>query len=167
MKRAKLRARNLTDSDIDVIVGIVDGWVGQLTWNGLISAIQLHTGVSYTRQALHRHERIRMAHMLAVERLKRDMGRKPAKEQPLTATEMSVILERHERLKAELERVKIENERLLQQFAVWAVNAHQAGLSVEHLNRPLPNVNRYQTPSDGGTPSGAKSARGRSALRNA
>lgn len=45
MKRAKLRARNLTDSDIDVIVGIVDGWVGQLTWNGLISAIQLHTGV--------------------------------------------------------------------------------------------------------------------------
>lgn len=42
------------------------------------------------------------------------------------------------RLEAENSRLKMENDRLLEQFARWAYNAYSKGVPEEVLNRPLP-----------------------------
>jgi hypothetical protein len=143
-QRRRQRAPNLTDADIEVINGILDGWTGRLSWNELISAIQARTRATYTRQALHQHERIRLAYATVKERLK---GRqvKPKRSRPVTPAEGEMLLQRNARLEAEVERLKIENQRLLEQFLVWAYNAYRRGLDIEYLNMPLPRVDRDQT----------------------
>lgn len=145
MSSIRRRARNLSDKDIERIVGICDGWSGELTWQGLIDAISLHHGVTYTRQALHRHPRIQLAYTLAKKRLEGQGLKKTEAPAALTPSEATLVLQQQERLKAEVERLKVENARLLEQFVVWAVNAHQAGLDLDYLNRPLPPVDRSQS----------------------
>lgn len=49
------------------------------------------------------------------------------------------------RLEAENQRLEAESQRLLEQFVVWAYNAHTRGLDKEFLSQPLPRVNRGQT----------------------
>ena len=55
------RAKNLDDTDIKKIVEILDGWTGKLTWELLIDAVELRLHNRYTRQTLHKHERIKKA----------------------------------------------------------------------------------------------------------
>jgi len=57
----RIRARNLDDTDIADIVAILDGWSGPLSWEQLIEAIEKRKFARYTRQALHKHERIKQA----------------------------------------------------------------------------------------------------------
>jgi hypothetical protein len=38
-----------------------------------------------------------------------------------------------------------ENRRLLEQFVIWAYNAHTRGLDKEFLSQSLPHVDRGQT----------------------
>jgi hypothetical protein len=54
-------------------------------------------------------------------------------------------MQRMARLEAENERLRTENDQLLEQFARWAYNAHTRGLDEKFLNRVLPSVNRGQT----------------------
>ena len=61
---ARVRARNLDDGAIATIVGILDGWTGKLSWELLIDAAERHTHARYTRQALHKHVRIKSAFSL-------------------------------------------------------------------------------------------------------
>lgn len=58
----KNRAKNIDDQAIRVILGVLDGWSGKLTWELLIDAIEQRIHVCYTRQALDRHTRIKMAY---------------------------------------------------------------------------------------------------------
>jgi len=140
---AKGRAKNIDDTIIEIIVGILDGWSGKLTWDSLIGEIEKRTRARYTRQALDRHARIKMAYQITKERIsetpKSERGHK------LSAVEIQVMLERYQRLQAENERLKIENERLLEQFVTWAYNAHLKGLTKDYLNSSLPRVDREQT----------------------
>lgn len=140
---AKGRAKNLDDTAIEIIVGILDGWSGKLTWDLLIEAVEKRTRALYTRQALDRHARIKMAYQLTKERLsgmpRSERGHK------LSAFEVQAMLERYRRLQAENERLKVENGRLLEQFVTWAYNAHLKGLTKDYLNSQLPLVNREQT----------------------
>ena len=136
------RAKNLSDKEIAEIVGILDGWRGKLSWESLIEAIEKRMYAHYTRQALHRHERIRQAFSLRKKDLAPDGGTKQVR---AASPELQVALDRIARLKAENDRLKAENERLLEQFVCWAYNAHTRGLDQEFLNRPLPRVNRDQT----------------------
>ena len=55
------RSKNLDDQLIRGIVEILDGWSEDLTWDGLVEAVDRRLGQRYTRQALHRHERIKQA----------------------------------------------------------------------------------------------------------
>ena len=50
-----------------------------------------------------------------------------------------------ERLTAQTQRLELENNRLLEQYARWAYNAHTRGLDDQFLNRRLPAVDRGQT----------------------
>ncbi len=136
------RERNLDSDAISRIVAILDGWSGKLTWELLIDAIRRHLRADYTRQALHKHERIKQAFSLRKKALSDGRaGGVPDVDSP----ELQAALERIARLEGENARLGAENERFLEQFACWAYNAHTRGLDNTFLSRPLPSVNRDQT----------------------
>jgi len=139
MKR--LRARNLQDDDVADIVALLDGWSGKLSWELLIEAIEKRKFARYTRQALHRHERISQAFSLR----KAALGEGEDTAARANSPELQMALDRITRLEAENARLTTENLRLLEQFVCWAYNAHTRGLEQAFLNRPLPAVNRDQT----------------------
>jgi hypothetical protein len=137
----KQRAKNLGDAEIKQIVEILDGWSGKLTWELLIDAIELRMHNRYTRQALHKHERIHHAFDLQ----KKNLSGKAGEIKHVASPELQAALERIARLEGENRRLESENQRLLEQFVRWAYNAHTRGLDHDFLNRSLPPVNRGQT----------------------
>lgn len=133
------RAKNLDDEDIERIVGILDGWSEDLTWDALIVSVEKHLFARYTRQALHKHVRIRDAFVL---RKKSLSSEKPRRRKVASSPEMELALQRVDKLEAENERLKLENTRLLEQFVRWAYNANTRGLDANFLNQPLPPIRR-------------------------
>lgn len=139
------RGKNIDDKVIEEIVGILDGWSTKLTWEKLIESIEKRLGSPYTRQALHQHERILSAFQDRKAALA-DKSKHPTKPaRPRSAEEVEMLISRNERLQTENARLKAENTRLLEQFVVWAYNAHIRGLSEEFLSRPLPTIDRDHT----------------------
>lgn len=132
------RAKNLDDASIKKIAEILDGWTEKLTWELLIDAIELRLHNRYTRQALHKHQRIKNAFELRKSALQDGDGSINNVRSP----ELQKALERIARLEAENKRLESENQQLLEQFARWAYNAHVRGLDRNFLNQPLPPVNR-------------------------
>lgn len=135
----KLRGRNLDDTDVADIVSILDGWSGKLSWELLVDAVEARKFIRYTRQTLHKHERIARAFAA------RKMEKGDASAVKVGSAELRVALERIARLESENKRLTAENQQLLGQFARWAYNAHSRGLSKEFLDRTLPAVNRGQS----------------------
>lgn len=146
---SRRRAKNLDDEAIKRIVELLDGWNGDLSWQALIGQIQARLQSKYTRQALHRHERIRLAFENTKERLA-----SPVKKQRDPDYLIRVPAARIARLEAENHRLQQENDRILEQFVRWAYNAHTRGLDEAFLNRPLPPVDRRPTKktASGGRP---------------
>lgn len=138
MPRHKPRARNLDDRVIEQIVQILDGWTGKLSWDLYIKAISARLRATYTRQALSNHTRIKEAF---AERKKALAGREQVSFEN-KSPELQLALERIQRLEAENERIKRENNTLLMQFVRWAYNASTRKLDVDFLNQPIPGVNR-------------------------
>lgn len=134
---AQRRAKNLDDDGIKQIVEILDGWSKKLTWELLIDAIELRMYSRYTRQTLHKHERIRSAFELRKAALADD-----EEVRIVRSPELQKALEKIARLEAENKRLEYENQQLLEQFACWAYNAHTRGLDSNFLNKSLPPVNR-------------------------
>lgn len=135
------RGKNLTDDAIEQIVRILDGWEGKLTWELLIDVLVTRLHCEYTRQALHKHERIRAAYTLRKGSLRGHRDVTVSRGSGALADAMGRIA----RLEAENQRLEAENQRLLEQFVVWAYNAHTRGLDKKFLSQPLPRVNRGQT----------------------
>lgn len=138
----RTREKNIDDEAIEAIVSILDGWSGKLTWELLIDAIEKRTRRRYTRQALHRYERI---HLAFVTRKTALAGGSVENADVDMAPELKAALEQAERLKGENQRLKAEQQRLLEQFARWAYNAHSRNLTKEFLDTPLPKVDRERT----------------------
>lgn len=139
------RSRNLTAGDVELIVGLLDGWVGVLTWAKLIESVERRLFARYTRQTLYAHQRIQEAFKLCKERLDR-APRKPGERH--VTPEVRLLMERMARRDAEVERLKEENQRLMEQFVVWLYNAQVRGISQAELERPLPRVDRGQTKAE-------------------
>ncbi len=137
---SRRRAKNLDDAAIKRIVEILDGWSGALSWQALIEQVQVRLQSKYTRQALHRHERIRLAFEVTKKRLA-----SPEKGRQDPNDLVRVPAARISRLEAENDRLQQENDRLLEQFVRWAYNAHTRGLDEAFLSRPLPPVDRRPT----------------------
>jgi len=135
------RAKNLRDEDIERIVEVLDGWSTKLTWELLIDAVEKRLFARYTRQALHKHARIKEA--FAQRKAWLAGGGRPRR--AAASPELQLALDRIERLTGENERLKAENNRLLEQFVRWAYNAHTRNLDQSFLNRPLPEVDRQPT----------------------
>jgi hypothetical protein len=134
------RSRNLRDEDVQAIVSMLDGWSGPLTWNLLIDAVYMRLHCKYTRQTLHKHQRVKIAFEVRKNNLQ--AGEPPVR----GSAQLQKALERIARLEAENERLITENDRLLEQFARWAFNAYVRGIGEAELNRPLPEIDRRQTP---------------------
>jgi len=134
------REENITDEIALAIVEVLDGWSGLLTWELLIGAIQSRLKLSYTRQTLHRHERIRLAFVT----YKKSDWRE-SKHGHAADSELRILQDQVARLEGENGRLRAENTALLEQFVRWAYNAHTRGLSKEYLNTALPMVDRERS----------------------
>lgn len=141
MASTKSRARNLDDSAIEKIVQILDGWTGKLSWELFIVQIEKVTHNLYTRQALNKRGRIKDAFTAR----KAVLGGRDRKLFENKSPEMQLGLQRIARLEAENERLKNENNTLLNQFVRWAYNASGRGLDLTFLNTALPTVSRERS----------------------
>ncbi len=135
---SRRRAKNLDDEAIRRIAEILDGWNGDLSWQALIEQIQVRLQSKYTRQALHRHERIRLAFEVTKKRVASPNKRQRDHNDPIRVPAARIF-----RLEAENDR--LQKDRLLEQFVRWAYNAHTRGLDEAFLNRPLPQIDRRPT----------------------
>lgn len=129
-------AKHLSPKDLDMIVGLIDGWEGKLAWEALCDAIEPLMGSRPTRQTLNSHEKIKSAFTHQKARLKSGFvsTKRPAS--------LSIAEQRIRRLEAENHRLERENERLLERFMRWQYNAHKFNVSAEKLDAPLPFVDR-------------------------
>lgn len=129
-------AKHLTDRDIEKILGVLDGWEGKLTWDGLCEASVIHIGKRPTRQSLNANLRIKQAFIDKKLRLKNDFR------EIKTPPSLAIAGQRIKRLEEENARLKDENNRLLEQYVVWQYNAYRHGLTEDKLNGPLPVIDR-------------------------
>jgi hypothetical protein len=140
-KSTRHRNKNLDDLMIASIVEILDGWSSdKLTWNYLIDRVQMVARKRYTRQALSNHPRIKEAFSNRKTQLK--------KVSSVAVKNLTPDQERIVRLEAEVDRLKMENNNLLEQFHRWVYNGGIYGLSTkmrESMNYPLPQI--YREPS--------------------
>jgi hypothetical protein len=136
----RVRSKNITNEILDLIIGILDGWQGKLTWERLIDEIEMLSNVKYTRQTLFKHTRIKLAFQNSKSRVEGDLS----EDQENNPT-IALLKKRIDRLEIENSRLQLENDRLLEQFVRWSYNAHLKGLDKDFLNNPLPRVDREQT----------------------
>lgn len=129
-------AKHLSPKDLDLIVGLIDGWDGKLAWEALCDAIEPLIGSRPTRQTLSSHEKIKSAFTHQKARLKSGFvsTKRPAS--------LSIAEQRIRRLEAENNRLERENARLLERFMRWQYNAHKFNVSADKLDEPLPFVDR-------------------------
>ncbi|SNR39745.1 hypothetical protein [Puniceibacterium sediminis] len=132
--------KHLTDQKIGIIVQIIDGWTGKLTWNLLIAKVEPVCGL-YSRQGLEKHSRIKSAFNSRKSHVRNERGSSIAHLSDVEAK----LLERLERVEAENRRLTKENNDLLGQFVRWQYNASAKGLAENNLNAALPSIDRELT----------------------
>jgi len=129
-------AKHLSSKDMDLIIGLIDGWEGKLSWEALCDAVEPLIGSRPTRQTLHSHAKIKSAFTHQKGRLKSGFvsTKRPAS--------LSIAEQRIRRLEAENHRLEGENSRLLERFIRWQYNAYKFNISAEKLDAPLSVVER-------------------------
>ena len=129
-------AKHLNDKDIELVIRLVDGWEGKLTWEALCDQIKNDLGFRPTRQTLNAHLRIKNA--FVAKKGQQKSGLLPT-QRPQS---LDIAQKRINRLEKENERLKTENERLLERFIRWQYNAQKRGLSQSALDELLLAINR-------------------------
>jgi len=132
-------APRISASRADRMVAILDSWPFEekLSWAAFVYECQQKLHLCYSRQALCKHWTIAEAFSRNKRRLKK--GCDLASLRGLT---LQKTCERIRKLEFEVQVLENANQALLEQFVRWAYNASIRGLSEEHLNQPLPAVNR-------------------------
>jgi hypothetical protein len=136
-KAKRERSKNLNDDTIEKIVEILDGWSGSLTWNNLITEIELRLKDKYVRQTLAKHTRIKSAYHSTKKRISDEPATKSK-----DSVEIQVLQQVIAKLDAKNARLNRENQDLLAQFARWQYNSYVKGVTKEELDKPLPKVDR-------------------------
>ena len=129
-------SRHLTDHDIHVLVDLIDGWEGRLTWDGLCDRAGDVFGFRPTRQTLNSHLAVKSAFDAKKAYLK--TGAAPSRR----PSSLAYAEQRIRKLESEVERHKYENERLLEQFIRWQYNAQKRGVTKAMLDEHLPVIDR-------------------------
>lgn len=141
MPKISARAPNLDDATIELIVQILDGWSGKLSWQLFIEAITAQLHKTYARQTLNNHERIRAGFVAR----KKELTGQERKSKDSKSPELQLAAQRIENLEVEIARLNRENNMLLEQFVRWTYNASTRQLDLDFLNKPLPIINRDKT----------------------
>lgn len=139
----KRRSPNLTPDRVEMIVEQIRSWEGRLTWPALIASIATKFHAHYTRQALFKHDRIRIAY--EAHRNRQRTTERTGSRRPISAT-LNAALERIQRLEQENLELRTREKLLLEQFHRWAYHASTRGLTGDFLDRPLPPLNRKGNP---------------------
>lgn len=134
--------RLFTEKNIDVICGIINGWAGKLTWDRLIKEIHRRLKRKVSRQYLSSSSRIKSAYVIKLAAIRKEAGGNEENNDDLKKA-----LEAKERYKAEVQRLRYENNLLLERFVTWANNAHCRGVTQAQLDMPLAPVDRQRTKS--------------------
>lgn len=129
-------AKHLTNRDIDLLVGLIDGWNGKLTWDALCDQAEGLIGTRPTRQTLNAHARVKSAFL--DKKTQQKSGFQPTKR----PASLAIAEQRIQRLESENQRLKAENGLLLERFIRWQYNAQLRGLSKVMLDTPLPRIDR-------------------------
>lgn len=130
----------LSDDDIKKICELLDGWTDKLTWDSLIKQAEKLLLRKYTRQTFCKVTRIKNAFEHRKEQINSGI-KKPKGSTP----ELQMVLDENARLKSENARLTMENTKLLEQFVIWATNAHNRNVTIDMLNQPLPIPDRGRT----------------------
>jgi hypothetical protein len=125
-------AKHLTDRDVEAVVNILDGWQGKLSWELFCDACEPRIGTKPSRQTLWKIVRIQDAFEQCKKRIKKG---EPKVTLPLS---LKIAADTITRLERENERLKRENDKLLEQFVIWQYNAYAAGRTKFDINRSLP-----------------------------
>jgi hypothetical protein len=130
-------AKHLTDKDIKNIVSLLDGWNSdsKLTWDNLCELALKRHNISSTRQTIQKPVRIKTAFKDRKEALK------SGQEKPKTPASLKIATKRIEKLENENARLESESDDLLAQFVVWQYNAYANGMTIDKLNRAMPEKN--------------------------
>jgi hypothetical protein len=136
----KRRARIIDEDVIEVVLHILDGWKGKLTWDLLIAAVKASISADYTRQALSGHTRIADAFVLRKRGLAKEVGKIPSGD-----ARTNGYLETISRLKAENQRLASEVNNYREMFIRWTFNAQKMNLTAADLNSPLLRPERDAT----------------------
>ena len=135
----KVRAPNLTDERVKNIVAIIESWEeGRLTWDAIINTVANKHNATYTRQALSKKPRIQIAY----EAKNKFLSLASAGPKSTGIPELDEALRKIKNLELEIERHKLIENDLLEQFARWAANANENGVDYRVLDRPLSAVDR-------------------------
>lgn len=130
-------AKHLTENDIEAILNIIDGWDSEkLTWEKICEKSAGVVGKKPTRQSLNAHDSIKTAYLAKKKGIKVHGIRKP-----LSANQQ-IASDRIKNLESKIERLKMENNNLLEKFIKWQYNAYKAGMTEAQLNRELPDIDR-------------------------
>ncbi|HBM08283.1 hypothetical protein CXF92_12125 [Pseudomonas sp. Choline-3u-10] len=135
-------AKHLTARDLQLLVGLIDGWDGKLTWDALCDEAESLIGTRPTRQTLNAHAPIKIA--FGDKKAQQRTGFKPTKR----PQSLAIAEQRIHRLESESQRLKAENERLLERFIRWQYNAQKRGLSQAVLDARLPEIDRDSAEKD-------------------
>lgn len=135
----KIRAPDLTDERIAVVLETLDAWKGKLTWELLLDAVQASTGYRYSRFTFAEYPEIANAFSLRKDALR---GALPRERSEPRDERGRAALAQAERYKAKADRLEAENQLLSEQFVTWAINAERKGVTLDMLNAPLPKPHR-------------------------
>lgn len=125
-------ARHLTQDDVKKIVSMLHKWSYELTWDLLVDACEKQLGITTTRQALNRKQEIKETFGITKKRLK-VKGQNYAR-----PNSINVAHQRIEGLANEVNALRNANNFLIEKFVRWQYNALNRGMTLEELERPLP-----------------------------
>ena len=133
-------AKHLSNTDVEAIINIIDGWsIKKITWDEICEACIGVVGKKPTRQSLNAHDDIKNAYIAKKKGLQVQGVR-----EPLPANLKSAA-DRIKNMESKINRLKKQNDQLLQQFIVWQYNAYKYGLEERQLNEPMPRIDRERT----------------------
>ncbi len=135
----KNRAPDITQEHIATVLDLLDTWRGKLTWDSLLDKLEEVWGYRYSRFTLASYTEVANAFAHRKESLR---GTLPTSRGTPSDERVRAAVEQAERYKAKAERLRAENDLLLERFVTWAHNAERKGVTMDILNAPLPKPDR-------------------------
>lgn len=133
-------AKHLTSDDVIAIINIIDGWGDEkITWEELCKVSSNVVGKQPTRQSLNGNKKIKEAYTA------KKKGLKICAPKTAMPSSLAIAAARIAKLQGENDRLKAQNNALLEKFVIWQYNAYKYGVTEDQLKESLPRIDRERT----------------------